>query len=53
MAVERLVDTNVALYHLGDRLDEPLPPGQYFISVITEIELLSYPALEDGRELVE
>ncbi|MBW4423859.1 MAG: type II toxin-antitoxin system VapC family toxin [Nostoc desertorum CM1-VF14] len=40
-----LLDTNIVLYFLGGRLVNPLPSGQYFISVITEIELLSYPSL--------
>lgn len=40
-----LLDTNVVLYFLGGRLMNPLPSGQYFVSVITEIELLSYPSL--------
>ncbi|MEH2170206.1 MAG: hypothetical protein V7K41_26865, partial [Nostoc sp.] len=38
------LDTNVILYFLGGRLVNPLLLGQYFISVITEIELLSYPS---------
>ncbi len=40
-----LLDTNIALYYLGGRLAVPLPPGQYYVSIITEIELLSYPSL--------
>ncbi|PHM10709.1 PIN domain nuclease, partial [Nostoc sp. 'Peltigera malacea cyanobiont' DB3992] len=40
-----LLDTNVVLYFLGGRLVNPLPSGEYFISVITEIELLSDPSL--------
>lgn len=36
-----ILDTNVVLYHLGDRLKQPLPTRQYAISIITEIELLS------------
>jgi len=39
-----LLDTNVVLYFLGGRLTNPLPSGQYFVSVITEIELLSLNA---------
>ena len=45
-----LLDTNVVLYFLGGRLLNPLPPGQYFISVVTEIELLSYPSLTPDEE---
>ena len=45
-----LLDTNVVLYFLGGRLAHPLPLGQYFVSVITEIELLSYPSLSPDEE---
>ncbi|MEH2066566.1 MAG: hypothetical protein V7K50_30585 [Nostoc sp.] len=44
------LDPNVVLYFLGGRLVNPLPSGQYFISVITEIELLSYPSLSLEEE---
>ncbi|BAZ10464.1 PilT domain-containing protein [Calothrix sp. NIES-4071] len=40
-----LLDTNIALYFLGGRLVHPLQPAKYLISVITEMELLSYPNL--------
>jgi predicted nucleic acid-binding protein len=50
MAVKRLLDTNVVLYLLSNLLDETLEPGEYYISVITEIELLSYPALDQATE---
>jgi hypothetical protein len=42
----RLIDTPGALYFLGGRLAEGLPDGEYAISVITEMELLSYPGLD-------
>jgi len=45
------LDTNVVLYFLGGRLTNPLPSGQYFVSVITEIELLSYPSLSSDEEV--
>ena len=45
-----VLDTNVALYYLGGRLINPLPAGQYFVSVITEIELLSYSSLTFEEE---
>ncbi|WP_375471763.1 type II toxin-antitoxin system VapC family toxin [uncultured Nostoc sp.] len=45
------LDTNVVLYFLGGRLVNPLLSGQYFISVITEIELLSYPSLSLEEEI--
>ncbi|WP_373530251.1 type II toxin-antitoxin system VapC family toxin [Nostoc sp.] len=49
-----LLDTNIVLYFLGGRLVNPLPSGQYLISVITEIELLSYPSLslEEERQII-
>ncbi len=46
-----VLDTNVVLYFLGGRLTNPLPSGQYFVSVITEIELLSYPSLSSDEEI--
>ena len=45
-----LLDTNIVLYFLGGKLANPLPSGQYFVSVITEIELLSYPSLSSDEE---
>ena len=45
-----LLDTNVALYLLGGRLAEPLPDGDFGISVITEMELLAYPTLTAEEE---
>ncbi len=46
-----LLDTNVVLYLLGGRLANPLPSGEYFVSVISEIELLSYPSLSLEEEI--
>ena len=46
-----LLDTNIVLYFLGGRLTNPLPSGKYFVSVITEIELLSYPSLSSDEEV--
>ncbi|WP_446340515.1 type II toxin-antitoxin system VapC family toxin [Coleofasciculus chthonoplastes] len=46
-----VLDTNVVLYFLGGRLTNPLPSGQYFVSVITEIELLSYPSFSSDEEV--
>ena len=45
-----LLDTNVALYLLGGRLAVPLPEGEYGVSVITEMELLSWPSLTKEEE---
>ena len=46
-----LLDTNVALYLLGGRLRVPLPPGDYGVSVITEMELLAWPSLTPVEEV--
>ncbi|MCC6124761.1 MAG: type II toxin-antitoxin system VapC family toxin [Pirellulales bacterium] len=45
-----LLDSNAILYLLGGRLAVPLESGQYFISVISELELLSYPSMEEAEE---
>ncbi|HSI73146.1 MAG TPA: type II toxin-antitoxin system VapC family toxin [Fimbriimonas sp.] len=45
-----VLDTNVILYHLAGKLAEPLPAANLFISVISEIELLSYPGLSPEEE---
>lgn len=45
-----VLDTNIALYHLGGRLMIPLPSGLHHVSVITEMELLSYPHLTQREE---
>lgn len=47
MALKRVLDTNAILYLLCGKLAQPLPPAQYFISVISEMELLSYPSLDE------
>lgn len=49
MALEKVLDTNAVLYFLGGRLAESLPEGRYLLSVVAEMELLSYPSL-DARE---
>jgi predicted nucleic acid-binding protein len=46
-----VLDTNVALYLLGGRLLNPLPVGEFYLSVISEIEMLSYPAIAKDEEL--
>jgi len=45
-----VLDTNIALYYLGGRLTVPLPNGSYHASIITEMELLSYPNLSPAEE---
>jgi predicted nucleic acid-binding protein len=50
MVLKRVLDTNAILYFLGGRLARGLPNGQYFISVISEIELLSYTLLDESAQ---
>ncbi|MGH8487796.1 MAG: type II toxin-antitoxin system VapC family toxin [Gammaproteobacteria bacterium] len=45
-----LLDTNTIIYLINDRLAMALPAGRYGVSVITEIELLSFPDLQVGEE---
>ena len=45
-----LLDTNVVLYLLGGRLAEDLPKGEFFISIVTRLEVLSYPGLSAEDE---
>ena len=49
-----VLDTNIVLYHLANRLQKSLEKKQYAISIITEIELLSYPKIQaDEINLIE
>lgn len=50
MITRYLLDTNAIIYLVNDRLASPLPEGKYSISVITEIELLSFVGLSDEEE---
>jgi len=50
MVLKRVLDTNAILYLLGGKLSQPLPTCQYFISVISEMELLSYPLLDESAQ---
>lgn len=43
-------DTNAVIYLQKGLLRQPLPPGEYFISTITELELLSYHGLDDTQQ---
>lgn len=45
-----VLDTNIILYYLGGMLDEALPKGDHFCSVVSEMELLSYPTLSLEEE---
>lgn len=40
-----ILDSNILILLFNDRLAEPLPSGEMAYSVITEIELLSFPRL--------
>lgn len=50
MAIRYCLDTNSAIYFLAGRLSEPLPEGEWLISVITELELRSYSFATPGDE---
>jgi predicted nucleic acid-binding protein len=45
-----VLDTNVALYLLGGRLLNALPVGEFYLSVISEMEMLSYSAIVEDEE---
>jgi predicted nucleic acid-binding protein len=55
MDMKVVLDTNAVLYLLAGRLVEPLPQANFYVSIITEIELLSYPLLksEDEKAILE
>ena len=40
-----MLDTNAVIYLVNGRLAFPLPDGQYRVSIVTEIELLSFSDL--------
>ena len=47
-----VLDTNVILYHLADRLSAPLPQATISASIISEMETRSYPELSVSDEAV-
>ncbi|WBU40007.1 MULTISPECIES: type II toxin-antitoxin system VapC family toxin [Marinobacter] len=49
MSGRYLLDTNAIIYALGRNLK--LPPAHYAVSVITKMELLSWPALTANDEV--
>lgn len=51
MTTRYVLDTNVVLDLLGGRLLNPLPVGEFYLSVITEMEMLSYPTISKAEEL--
>ena len=48
--MKRVLDTNAILYLLGGKLAQSFPVGEYFISIISEMELLSYPFLDEAAQ---
>lgn len=50
MKLDYLIDTNIFISLFDGQLRDPLPEGQVGYSVITAIELLSYPALTQTAE---
>jgi len=48
--MKKVLDTNIVLYFLGNKLAEPLLAGDYYVSVISEIELLSYASITQAEE---
>lgn len=45
-----LLDTNAVIYLVSGRLSLPLPYGQNSVSIITEIELLSFSGISAEEE---
>ena len=45
-----VLDTNASIYQLSGRLDVRLTLGAFVVSIITEIELLSFPGLTPEDE---
>jgi predicted nucleic acid-binding protein len=50
MALSFVLDTNIVIYLLAGRTLTPLPSGDHYISVITEIELFASPNLDARAE---
>ncbi|NES22438.1 MAG: type II toxin-antitoxin system VapC family toxin [Symploca sp. SIO3E6] len=50
MKIAYLIDTNIFILLFNNRLQEPIPEGDLSYSVITEIELLSFPNLSEEDE---
>jgi predicted nucleic acid-binding protein len=44
------LDSNVIIYEIDGRLASPLPAGAYVVSVVSKIELLSYPGISAPEE---
>ena len=50
MVIVIILDTNTVIYLQNGQLIEPLEPEEYGISIITEIELLSFSELLKEQE---
>lgn len=50
MPIDYLLDTNILILLFNGALAEPIPAGRLGYSVITEIELLSFPNLTESDE---
>lgn len=50
MGFVRVLDTNIVIYFLEGRLQEPLEPPGLCVSVMSEIELLSHEKLDTRAE---
>ena len=51
MRIDYSIDTNILILLFNNRLQEPIPGGKLSYSVITEIELLSFPNLSQEDEV--
>jgi len=51
MAIGQVLDTNFVLYLIGGKLAEPYGEGPKFVSIITELKLLSYPDMTPSEEV--
>lgn len=50
MDLKFVLDTNAVIYILNGKIVGPAPAGECMASVITEIELLSFPSLDKEAE---
>ncbi|MBT8420502.1 MAG: type II toxin-antitoxin system VapC family toxin [Gammaproteobacteria bacterium] len=48
--MKAVLDTNLVIYLQKGLLADNLPSGEYLISVITEMELFSFPGLNDEQQ---
>lgn len=48
--MKQLLDTNIVLYFLAGKLKNSLADNEYYLSVITQLELLSYPSIDQKAQ---